>query len=236
MSAGSLRDDDPPVLFIHIAKTAGGTLRQLAARSVGRAASYPDRSVDPEGSYRNSERLVDLPAERLRSLRLISGHFPFSVAGLLPIETRTVTVLREPVDRSISYLKRYKEINDIEEDLEEIYDRDPVLVARFMRNHQTKVFSLEPAETIGPFYRIVDTDRAALTRAKQNLDQVEVVGFQHDFDRLVALVRDRFGWDATAEDYHVSREHAVSASLREKLAAANELDIEFYEYALSTRS
>ncbi len=89
MSAGSPRNDDPPVLFIHIAKTAGGTLRQLAARSVGRAASYPDTSVDPEGSYRNSERLVELPAERLRSLRLISGHFPFSVAGLLPIETRT---------------------------------------------------------------------------------------------------------------------------------------------------
>jgi len=99
---GSVEAGPPRIVFLHIMKTAGSTLRmRLEALLPG------------ESFWRREEqgRPGDFPVETLLPYRCFMGHFNFADAWHVPGPRRIFTVLREPRARLLSlyyYLARHR--------------------------------------------------------------------------------------------------------------------------------
>jgi hypothetical protein len=185
--------------------------------------------------------LQSLSAERRRIIRLYSGHFPFVACELLGGGFRTMTLLRDPVDRTISLLRQFQRHESISAagqqtsspPLEEIYERADVYEP-LVHNHQTKIFSMTAADDPKGYMQAIDTDEDRLALARRNLETVDVLGLTErhaDFvDDLVA----EFGWSLKRDVWaNVAPDDgpAVDDSFRRKIESDNAIDVEFYDYA-----
>ncbi|WP_137181616.1 sulfotransferase family 2 domain-containing protein [Roseomonas sp. AR75] len=98
-----LQEDGPPrIVFLHIMKTAGNSLRRRLESLV------PPGTVRPEPLGRPAL----FPVEHFAAYRLIAGHFSAVDAAHVPGPKRVFTVLREPRERLISlyvYWSRHRE-------------------------------------------------------------------------------------------------------------------------------
>lgn len=52
--------------------------------------------------------LAVLPDERRRRIRVYTGHFPYAAREILGGDIVTVTILRDPVKRTISLLRQFR--------------------------------------------------------------------------------------------------------------------------------
>src|SRR5262245_57145951 len=95
-------------------KTGGTTVFRYLRENFPLDQLYPYRKddirldgddVDVEHHLR-VPYLVQLPAERHARIRVYSGHFPFVVTEMLGGGLLTVTLLRDPVERTISLLRQ----------------------------------------------------------------------------------------------------------------------------------
>jgi len=172
-------------------------------------------------------------AARASEIRVVTGHFPLCTTELLGGGFTTFTVLREPVERTLSYLRHHRKVlkESRQLSLEEIYE-DPLRFHGLVHNHMVKMFSLTLDEMIGGAMTMVDFDPSHLERAQRGLASVDVVGLQEDFEPFVAELERRFGWDLGPP---VRANHTdpadVDDALRERIAADNALDVELYQYA-----
>ncbi len=141
---------EPSFFFIHVMKTAGTTLWSRAGMTFGRDAMYPDPQTDPISKvidyYGVGGYLRLDPARRART-RFYAGHVPFALAHLTDPDALRISLLREPVARTLSYLRQCQRtfVEHRDKSLEEIYE-DPWFYARFVENHQTKLFSMSEEE------------------------------------------------------------------------------------------
>jgi hypothetical protein len=219
--------------FIHVMKTGGSTFVQHIHSNFGPDEVYPDPRLDPDVRKARTSiaYLRGLPPERLARIRIFRGHFPFVVTELLGFDFVTLSVLRDPVERTLSYLRRRRELRDEHRSLDEIYE-DPLLFPRFIHNHQTKMFALTREDDLETFFRVTEIDERRLRIAKGNLEKVDVLGLQEQFDDFLAELADRYGWRFTKRaKRHRSREMDVSDSFRRRIADDNALDVELYDHA-----
>ena len=100
------QDTDRPYFFVHVMKTAGSTFREYIYKN------FPEGSVYPEPFsegliVKNTviNRILTLSAEEHQQTRAYTGHFPYVVSQMLPSDPITMTILRDPVARTMSYLK-----------------------------------------------------------------------------------------------------------------------------------
>jgi Galactose-3-O-sulfotransferase len=229
------RRNDLPVIFLHIGKTAGSTLRTILSRHYTRQETF---RVYPTVYYDNLETLTSLPASRRGEIRLLMGHVPFGIHEHLPAPATYITMLREPVDRvmSLYYFARR---------VPEHYLHQPILrgnldIERFvsdglsweMDNGQLRVLTGHVHDI-----EIGGCKRTLLDEAKRNVSQhFSVVGFSERFDESVLVTKRRLGW----KGWPVYRKRNVTVGRRttdrlskSELAAIrkyNELDEELYDW------
>src|SRR5690606_15792713 len=133
----------------HMQKTAGTTLRDRLRATFAENEIYPNSSDgdDARVSVISVKHLEQCWAERGHEIRLLTGHFPVRTVDLLPgdIDWVTMTVLREPVERVLSFLRHQaaRRQRGATEDtpLDEIYD-DPFRREAMVRNHMTRMVSM----------------------------------------------------------------------------------------------
>ena len=211
-------------------KTAGMTLNRHIAANFAADECYPtdhDRPMD----YMIIGRLREAIEERGDRVRLWRGHFPFCATALVP-DAVTITILREPVARTLSMLAQYRARNEPDKDLEAVYD-DPKIFGRMLGNHQTRVFSLTEADAAPSYLKLIDLDEHRLAGAKAALEQVDVLGVQEQFATFLSTLERRHHWQIDAiEDIHVGPSISVSESLRRRIRDDTLLDAELYEHAL----
>jgi Sulfotransferase domain len=239
--------EDQRFFFIHIQKTGGTSLRQHLLANFDRAVVYPpkpEKGVTKSAGlyafltyYLLGKELVDLPAAEQARYRLFHGHMPYAVTQLLSF-TRpitTLTVLREPVARTLSVLGQKKQHNPLYKDatFEEIYD-DRNIFEGEIHNHQAKVFAVPNDSNLLSGYDHFPVGPAELEVAKRNLDNVDVIGLQSDLPSFLAELERRFGWVSlqTAPRKNVGMERKVSQAFTDRIAAENEIDVAFYQYAV----
>jgi hypothetical protein len=221
--------------FVHLQKTGGTALFRRLRHQFGTAGVYPL----PE--YQGTPAAVldaDLLAERFArhgdEIRVITGHFPLCTVDRLGVPFTTFTLLREPVERGLSFLRhqRKEEPQFRGATLEEIYE-DPVCRDGLIRNHMVRMLSLSAGEmTDGALTPItVDEDRLAV--AQEALERrIDVVGLQERFDAFCKALAMRFGWDLGKRQFaNRTPPTSVSDELRERIAADNELDARLYRFA-----
>ena len=215
-------ESQPPFFFLHVMKTGGTAFVFNLLQNFAPGEVYPS-AVDKQEPgdllpYVSISRLLAVSPERRQAIRMYTGHFPFVACELMGIELRTLTLLRDPVERSLSVLKHFKRHFPRYEPLSlaELYD-DPFLFENFVHDHQTKLFSIGVADRPETFASTlthaenrarhlggpdpqrsttitVDGDRLAV--AKANLARVDLVGVNEHYESFVERLRARFGWSA----------------------------------------
>jgi hypothetical protein len=222
--------------FVHMQKTAGIALRRRLLNHFGQAAVYPTPGVDgddPVKPYLAIKHLRERFAARGNEIRVITGHFPLCTTELLEGRFTTLTLLREPVERTLSWLRyRQRRAPQVRgKPLEEIYER-PLEFKGFLHNHMTKMLSLRPEELTVGMLTHVDFERQHLERAKEALTGIDVVGLQEQFEDFCDELTSRFGW-RLGEPVTVNTTEPVEVPerLRAQIAEDNALDVELYEFA-----
>jgi hypothetical protein len=224
--------------FAHVQKAAGTSLFVQLQRHFARDEIYPDRSdmVPGPAPVLFVSHLRERYATRRDRIRVVTGHFPVRASELLGDEFITMTVLRDPVERTLSYLRHHRKKTpaDAGRALEEIYE-DPVRFHGLIRNNMVKMFSLSPEEMVagdGLMTFVGEFTPERIADAKHRLERVDVLGLDVDFAAFVAELDARFAW-AIGQPTHVNRTEPddVPPSFRRRIAADNAGDMELFAFA-----
>jgi hypothetical protein len=232
--------DDSLIAFVHIPKTAGGTLVNMLATAYSRQAVH-----DAGNIFRGPERTVRKVSRRPGGWerwqrgggRVTAGHVPYGVfREHTPQATRYITLLREPVARVLSHYhshlrptgtsadarKRAMGVH-LTDSIEEALELRPPeltnLATRFLSGHSSPRGEL-PAR--------------ALSDAKDNLGSFAFVGLQERFVESVVLLQRTLGLGPVPYlSRHVTSDRRdvgeVPDEQRALIVANNALDAELFE-------
>jgi hypothetical protein len=222
------------VLFNHIPKTAGSTMKYVLWRNFGGEGTAFLMSDHAAGLAPLRERLED---ERTAP-GVVVAHTGHGLHERLPAghDYLPFTLLREPLDRTVSAYFHIVDQVPIEIDLERFLGEEFTLQSF---NAQTAFLAgLDADHHLDgrPLDRSL-YDEELLERAKRNLAAHAVVGLTERFDETLLLLRDAYGWPLRKTLYRstnvgVARRRApLSAAEMEAVRANNELDLRLYAYA-----
>lgn len=245
--------------FVFIQKT-GSTSLDLRLRRLFGDACYPPAQGErawPVWELAIPSLLVARWPSHRDGVEVITGHYPPCTVELLGDEFTMFTVLRDPVERTLSFLRHWAERNErfAGWPLERIYDDRDLRRSRLVNDHMVSMLSLTPdrvdfglgsylvdrraAEESGSPEGVEpdlaepsDVGPTELARAKEQLLAMEVVGVQEHLEAFCAELSQRFGWDlGPPVRANTTDPVRTSRSFRRRVAQDNALDEELYELA-----
>jgi hypothetical protein len=245
----------PVILVCHISKTAGTALRRFVR------ANLADAETEV---VHNLRYVAKSPAERLRWFRAwyaaldddrrarlscVMSHWAGYLLPALDRPVDALTLVREPVDRTLSYyfhkqrqhpewslasLERLGERRSLP-DWREAPEHD--LLDRLFNNWQSRAL-------LSVFHDVSTLDGSAEPSDEANLwrerlrdlvDRLFLVGVQDRFEEYVDVLARRYGWPASVPQAKINPQRpsdvAVSPGLRDAILGFNWLDRELHELA-----
>ncbi|HEY7690872.1 MAG TPA: hypothetical protein VH816_00885 [Gaiellaceae bacterium] len=222
-----------PLLLVHLPKTAGTTLAQLMR--------YHYRGGAFKGAGNVLSRF-DEAESRLRAiarkprLRAAAGHVSFGLAERVLPDAVFVTILREPVARTLSqyhFLTRSGNGAGLVPPWLDGDARGLSLSGAFDRGYL--LHDLQTRMLCGLVSPYDELPSGALERAKTNLrDRFAYVGTTERFDELLAVLDLSLGWPTAAYERARENPRRPARTPDEAWAVAaerNELDRELHAYA-----
>jgi hypothetical protein len=228
--AGNARER---VFFVHLQKTAGTALWRRLKQQFAEHEVYPGPG---DGELPESVLSVDHLLKRWNARRdeihVVTGHFPLCTAELLGARFSTITIVRDPVERTLSHLRHHRETTPADQDTPfEVIYRDPTR-RRLVRNHMVKMLSLTTEEMVDGALTEVDFTPERVERAKRRLSEMDVVGLQERFEDFCAELTRRFGWNLGPPIFmNRTTPVPVPTSFAAEVAADNAADVELYDFA-----
>ena len=233
---------EPVVIFVHIPKTAGTTLRHIIQHQFKPNNIFEFYNLEKRQNRVTTgvEKLKSLSDSQKNAIKFVSGHAGFGLHQFLQQPYTYITVLRDPVARIISY---YHFLQKRESDL--VKDKsleDFVCSYRGVHNSMTCYLS---GVTLKFQLRDPNLDlenarysQETLALAKQNLKKhFKVVGLVEKFDETCILLKKNLGWNIPL---NYARKNVSSKSKSTKeisqetlnlIHEYNSLDIQLYECA-----
>ena len=218
------------VIFVHIPKAAGTTLRKIIERQYKPTAIFTVQE--------SIEEFKKLPEAQRTAIRCLMGHMRFGAHELLPRVSIYITVLRDPLDRVIShyyYVLRSPDNvlhNDVVSKSMSLKDFVCSGMTPELDNGQTRRLS-----GVGHSIGFGQCSTELLVSAKRNLrEQFAVVGLAERFDETLILLKRALGWRVPLYvKENVTRNRPPREEISDDILAVmekyNKLDIELYRYA-----
>jgi hypothetical protein len=235
----------PLVVFVHIPKTAGTMLAEVLRLNEPGKLNLRVANIFKAGSggAKTSAEYVRLRTEgALDGVRLITGHFPLAVREHLPEgrELRCCTILRDPVERTISHYFAIREASarrSVEKEsalalLPDDATLDDAHEGGYLYdNLQTRMLS----GVDKPFGAVTEE---MLDRAKRNLSEaLTTFGLTERFDESLLLAKRRLGLrtvlapERPRTNEKRPRGNAIPDDMRQSAERRNAYDIELYQHA-----
>ena len=242
--------------FLHIRKTAGTTLVRRVQKNFTSEEWYPTPSLGSSRSRfdqkTSPDRLFGEPRTTLEPVRFFSLHQPLWVRDELQDRFSrdffTITVLRDPIERTVSHVKQLARVLKWTGPLDEFYEY-PRVRNGLCWNNQLMQFAITRADhdamtargwtaAFGPSSEedaenppiVLDDERLAAARAR--LATVDAIGFTEGVTEFVDALAQRFGWTVpSAISANVNPDREMPSRLRELVERDAGPDVAFYEYA-----
>lgn len=219
---------------MHIMKTAGTNVAWSIRQSLAPDEVYPggppssEQSPEQRLRYWLLERFDDVDAAARARLRVFMGHFHWFANERFGAD-EVVTLLRDPVERTISHLRQVQRDPGNEHlSLEALYEGPPQVPTPFA-NYQVRMFAQEPTDT-GPQPLVIDDARYRL--AFERLESAAVIGLTEDLGPFWAEVGGRYGWHPSDTRLQVApKRPPVPDALRKRLERDHAADRQFYAEA-----
>lgn len=227
---------DSTAYFIHVMKTGGTSFVQHARVNVPDHQRLP---IDDPGASEGSGRygkagwLLKLTDDDRAKVRFASGHWPYVVRECLGADL-TLTVLRHPVERTVSFLrharKHHPEFRG--KPLRAIYE-DWHQYGFFIYDYQVRQFAKRLDDNLNHI-AVIYIDPVRMALAKENLARVDVLGLHDRYDEWEKAAHDVLGWPHEERPRLQVSDHSedIDDGLRAKIETDNATDIAFYEYAV----
>ncbi|GJM37974.1 MAG: hypothetical protein DHS20C19_13410 [Acidimicrobiales bacterium] len=250
------------IFYTHVMKTGGTSIGRVLQSCFSATEVFPreegERTTVASKTF--SHVLRELDADERAALRLISVHQPAWVAFAVAPDAYKITVLREPVARTISHLRQVRRAPDTPDDIEEIYAIDGWRSR--LTNYQTQLFAdteareaaaatavdagamdesarAELAAGLSQFWRTgisrpMTVGPAELDGAKATLARYDCVGVTSDLPSVVQRIAARTGLELRAVPHANVGDPSIAApqALIEKITADTEFDRLLYEHAV----
>lgn len=240
---GELPPQSGLLAFVHIPKTAGGTVVNMLGSAYSRRALHdsgnyvvgPDKAVS-KLSRRNGGWL----GWEQRGGRVTAGHVPYAVyRQYLPQGARYMTFLRDPIHRVMSHYhahihhKRLEGGGDRSRDVRKPLTRS---IEEALELGLPMVCNLSTRFLCGDPVAMRRLPESALDEAKANLGEFAFVGIQERFEESMVLLQRLLDLELTP---YVNRHVSVGPSPVEDLTTEqrqlilehNRLDAELYSFA-----
>lgn len=219
-------DGERILVFSHIPRTGGTTLRGIIERQYGLDAVFTFR-----GNVGGIADFKELPGTGRARLKVLQGHRPFGLAEELQLAANYITVLRDPVQRVASFYHwiRQDPGNALHSQVRGMKLEDFVTSGlRHSTNQQTEFVS-----------GLADSSNdEALETAKRNLTRSDVAfGLQEQFDESLLIFQRFLRWE---DPFYSGKKNATeNESARSDLPRAtidlikehNRYDLELYRFA-----
>lgn len=199
-----------PIIFLHVFKAGGTSLRKVVRQQFPRSKCQVF-----QGSFAESNAWRQLPQEERDECEVFLGHQHYGQHEYLTRPATYLTVLREPVDRVLSYyyfVRRHKQHYSYRfgftEDttIAELYG-----MGRFIEldNIQTRLLNPQPEHQ----YPFGTVDEAMFEIALENLRRIQRVGVVDRMDDFLEVLRRCEGWSikTTPHENRTSNRPAAEA-------------------------
>ena len=216
---------DSPLIFLHVTKTAGGTLK-AALRNL------PGRRVEMVYGPADKDRLADTD---LSGVDMIYGHVIFGLHEKLKIAPKYACFMRHPVTRTISH---YYHLRNVEGGPVGDLIRASADINDFFARHRHWEFSNLITKIVsGSGNDRVPDEPAMLDHALANVAaHFSFIGFQEFFPISLRKLSQDVGQDiVTRRDANIGHYDlsSVSAATLDKIVAMNQLDLALYKASLA---
>ena len=244
--------DGPVIVVYHLQKTAGTALRHVVRANLppSEVQILPDlrslRHAPPALAEWYAQWYRSLGAGRRERLCCVMSHLAGFLLPALDRPAEALVLVREPVDRTISYYHVKRRRRDPEKpmrSLAEIYAGDPVRRG-LRRESWEQFFNWQSRSLLSVFHDVTALPSSAgpspdaevwRERLREAVDGVYLVGLQDRFADYVESLALRFGWQAFVRKSKVNPNRPavseISPELRETIRVYNWLDAELYELA-----
>jgi hypothetical protein len=237
-----------PLLFLHLAKTGGVTINNMIVRnlSIGEylvLLEMPPRNDSALWTWPNAEvtrTLATLAPEAIDRIRAVLGHYSPSIQRHLSKPCAVMTILREPVERLMSYFY-YDVLRGVRppakfEDF--VADCRDLALDNYMTRILSGIAELDPSDKAANLHTHPRVDSAAFDKAAKTLDGCLIVGTTDLFDETLVILAADLGWslaDLVYKRANVTTDRRPVADLtsgvRERLLKMNRYDVGLLERA-----
>lgn len=229
------------LIFCHIEKTAGVTLRSILLRKFPGDSNYNfSTAINPQ-RINEFKRLSDKRKTEIKYLH--TNMFPFGIHRHLPQSAEYITMVRHPVDRVISeyfFIIRtpsHPAYNAVKDLCFYDYVTKGVLASQ-VQNTQTRIIA-----GVGGAFKLSSyekhlTKRTLAIAMKNIQEHYLLVGLVERFDETMILLKRALGWrmwDIFYKKQNVGNNHPpeneIATCTINIIKRYNRLDLELYEYA-----
>ena len=228
------KNDLPLVIFLHIPKAAGTTLRDILYRQYEKEYIY---ELDGQNFLQSQEDSKHLNAKEKDKIRLLMGHMYFGLHEFVSSPSSYITMLRDPIEKVISYYYFVSKLT-AHPDYKLIKSQN-VSLKKYCTMNKPNMCNAQTRFLAGENFSQVNNEPIMLEQAKKNLQEYfSLVGITERFDESLILMKQKLGWNSNPYYYRRNTNKTNSyAKLRiqeDTLATIreyNQLDIELYKYA-----